>query len=182
MGNCAFRGNGAPADSSMIRVVTPSGGVLELQPPVTAECVTSEFPSHGIFGSHDALSRPLLHNEELISGQSYHLCPLNSHDLSIVPSAAAPYRVSFDQHGFWRRQDVEVLPIQNSGIWKVKLVIKPDQLAEILSQESRTEALIESVRAVVKCGSGSTASVATSDLWSLSSSKKATSDNNIVMD
>ncbi|CAA6655888.1 unnamed protein product [Spirodela intermedia] len=32
------------------------------------------------------------------------------------------------------------------GVWKVKLVISPAQLADILSQDTETEALIESVR------------------------------------
>lgn len=59
-------------------------------------------------------------------------------------------------------------------VWKVKLVISPAQLHEILSQESRTEALIESLRTVAKCGSGAT-SLAGSDQWSLASSRKAAS-------
>ncbi|MBA0769438.1 hypothetical protein Gotri_018170 [Gossypium trilobum] len=71
-----------------------------------------------------------------------------------------------------KRTEAEVLPRYNSsGVWKVKLVISPDQLAEILAQESRTEALIESVRTVAKCGNG-VSSVANSDQFSVSSSWK----------
>ncbi|MBA0686011.1 hypothetical protein Goari_013641 [Gossypium aridum] len=80
--------------------------------------------------------------------------------------------MSFDQQGVLKRTEAEVLPRYNSsGVWKVKLVISPDQLAEILAQESRTEALIESVRTVAKCGNG-VSSVANSDQFSVSSSWK----------
>lgn len=64
--------------------------------------------------------------------------------------------------------------MSTGGIWKVKLVISPEQLAEILSQEVRTEELIESIRTVAKCGNNyknclSTSSEsAFSDLWGLS--------------
>lgn len=69
--------------------------------------------------------------------------------------------------------EAEVFPRYNSsGVWKVKLVISPEQLSEILSQESRTEALIESVRTVAKCGNGLPPSVANSDQWSVCSSWK----------
>lgn len=70
----------------------------------------------------------------------------------------------------------EVVPrYDRSGVWKVKLVISPEQLSEILSQESRTEALIESVRTVAKCGNGTSAAAASavnSDKWSVSGSWK----------
>lgn len=71
--------------------------------------------------------------------------------------------------------EADVFPRYNSGrsgVWKVKLVISPEQLSEILSQESRTEALIESVRTVAKCGNGNgvPSSVANSDQWSVCSS------------
>ncbi|GLJ55525.1 hypothetical protein SUGI_1192410 [Cryptomeria japonica] len=38
---------------------------------------------------------------------------------------------------------VEVVPSQQKGIWKVKLVISVEQLHDILSHQSNTEALIE---------------------------------------
>lgn len=61
-------------------------------------------------------------------------------------------------------------------VWKVKLVISPEQLMEILSQEARTQELIESVRTVAKCGNGAVSSLAFSDEWSdLSSSRNASS-------
>ncbi|XP_058104982.1 uncharacterized protein LOC131248635 [Magnolia sinica] len=180
MGNCVFRGF-ATVDQ-VIKVVTSNGGVMELYPPITAEWITNEFPGHGIFRGHDLLSRPLLHNEELVTGELYYLLPLKHQrgrtaveediKMSGISSVAAPYRMSFDHHGIWRRAETEVFPrCNNAGVWKVKLVISPEQLTEILSQEARTEALIESVRTVAKCGSGFP-SAASSDQWSLSSSRK----------
>ncbi|KAI5656279.1 hypothetical protein M9H77_25072 [Catharanthus roseus] len=114
-----------------------------------------------------------------------------------VPSASqitsAPYRMSFDrQRVLMKRsqtQSAEVLlsdssssssrrrsrggggSKSNSRFWKVKLVICPQQLLEILSEEGRTQELIESVRTVAKCGNGVSSSSAAvfSDEWSLSS-------------
>ncbi|KAL6005738.1 hypothetical protein ACLOJK_006311 [Asimina triloba] len=182
MGNCVFRGFAAMDQA--IKVVTPSGGVMELYMPVTAECITNEFSGYGIFSGRGILSQPLLHNEELQAGELYYLLPLR-HQRGLVPpakeeeahangsaSAGAPYRMSFDHHGLWRRAESEVFSRWNSrGVWRVKLVISPEQLSEILSHEAQTEALIENVRMVAKCGSGSMSS-ASSDQWSLSSSRK----------
>ncbi|XP_059637758.1 uncharacterized protein LOC132279738 [Cornus florida] len=196
MGNCVFKGFGGVED--MIKVVTSNGGVMELYAPVTAECITNEFPGHALFRSRDLFSEPLLHNEELHVGELYHLLPLNTtttpakkpddtrhHDsnnnknINVVSTSSlvTPYRMSCDNQGVLKRSDAEVFPRYNSsGVWKVKLVISPEQLSEILSQDARTEALIESVRTVAKCGSA-VPSVANSDQWSLSSSWKASSDH-----
>ncbi|CAK8532713.1 unnamed protein product [Lathyrus sativus] len=77
------------------------------------------------------------------------------------------------------------------GVWKVKLVITPEKLLKILSQESQTKDLIESVRIVAKCGvaaaaaSGggcgisSTTRSFVSDQWSLSSSGRSTAPSKI---
>jgi hypothetical protein len=69
------------------------------------------------------------------------------------------------------------------GVWKVKLCITPEKLMEILSQESQTKELIESVRIVAKCGVAAAASsgcgissrtsIVVSDQWSLSSSGRS---------
>ncbi|KAE7999294.1 hypothetical protein FH972_003741 [Carpinus fangiana] len=197
MGNCMFKGFGAMEE--MVKVVTSNGGIMELYAPITAECITNEFPGHGIFRSRDLFAQPLLHNEDLHVGQLYYLLPLNPYksnnvnsstskqsdtaaainsDMSSLSSiAATPYRMSCDNQGIMKRfSDPEVVPRYNStGVWKVKLVISPEQLSEILSQEARTEALIESVRTVAKCGSG-VPSASNSDQWSLSSSWKGSSD------
>nr|GMC98867.1 uncharacterized protein LOC109360013 [Ipomoea batatas] len=64
----------------------------------------------------------------------------------------------------------EVFPRYNSGgVWKVNLVISSEQLSQILSEEARTEALIESVRTAAKCtasGASSVAVAADSHQWS----------------
>ncbi|CAN1157054.1 hypothetical protein LINPERPRIM_LOCUS27720 [Linum perenne] len=54
----------------------------------------------------------------------------------------------------WRRPNSEarVPRYGGSGVWKVKLVISAAELAAILTEDSRTEELIESVRTVAKCG------------------------------
>ncbi|XP_042519810.1 uncharacterized protein LOC122093528 [Macadamia integrifolia] len=202
MGNCVFRGVGGEVEEMMIKVVTSNGGIMELYAPITAECITNEFPGHGIFRSHDFFSRPLLHSEELVRGQLYYLHPLNtssshrrrasfsSFSSSSSSSVVTPYRMSFDSQGILKWSESEVLPRQlqhhsnnnGKGVWKVKLVISPEQLAEILSQEARTEALIESVRTVAKCGKGAVASAANSDQWSISSSWMASSDRHGLFD
>lgn len=77
------------------------------------------------------------------------------------------------------------------GVWKVKLVITPEKLLEILSQESQTKDLIESVRIVAKCGVAaaaaseggcgisSTTRSFVSDQWSLSSSGRSIAPSKI---
>ncbi|KAK7270902.1 hypothetical protein RJT34_26409 [Clitoria ternatea] len=77
----------------------------------------------------------------------------------------------------------------SSRFWKVKLVITPKQLMDILSQEALTKELIESVRIVAKCGvakggyspaSASAAASIVSDQWSLSSSGRSASDSSKI--
>ncbi|KAA8520796.1 hypothetical protein F0562_014932 [Nyssa sinensis] len=175
MGNCVFRGSGGVED--MIKVVTSNGGMMELCAPITAECITNEFPGHGLFRSREVFSQPLLHNEELQVGEVYYLLPLMINNKKITGDVT-PYRMSLDNQSILKRSDAEVFPRYNStGVWKVKLVISPEQLSEILSQDARTEALIESVRTVAKCGNGVSSSLASSDQWSLSSSWKASFDS-----
>lgn len=191
MGNCVFKGFGVMEE--MVKVVTSNGGIMELYAPITAECITNEFPGHGIFRSRDLFAQPLLHTEELHAGQLYYLLPLNPYKSNTTTNKQSdggtaintgnitssssiittPYRMSCDNQGLMKRfSDPEVVPRYNStGVWKVKLVISPEQLSEILSQEARTEALIESVRTVAKCGNG-VPSAANSDQWSISSSWK----------
>ncbi|GKU87862.1 hypothetical protein SLEP1_g2195 [Rubroshorea leprosula] len=175
MGNCGLKGCGQVEE--MVKVVTCSGGVMELYAPITAECITNEFPGHAIYRSRDLLSPPLLHNEQLHAGQLYYLLPLNNTLRKQTSENDAmlgtPYRVSFDSQRVVKRAEAEVMPRYNgSGVWKVRLVINPEQLADILTQEARTEALIESVRTVAKCGGSGVSSVGNSDKWSMSSGWK----------
>lgn len=200
MGNCVFTGGfGKVEEEMVIRVVTSSGGIMELFAPITAECITNEFPRHSIYRTPDCFSQPLLHNEDLHAGQLYYLLPCtnsfakqndpnrenedvgrksNNNNSNYKSTSSSmnntAYRVSFDQQRMLKRCDgAEVLPRYNnsSGVWKVKLVISTEQLAEILAQEAQTEALIESVRTVAKCGNG-LSSVANSDQLSVSSTRK----------
>ncbi|KAK6918208.1 PADRE domain [Dillenia turbinata] len=164
---------------------------MELYAPITAECITNEFPGYGIFQSDDLFTNPLHHNEELLTGKLYYLLPListpnkdNNNNIprtcSLSSSFITPYRMSCDNQGTLRRGHSETSEVStrysSTGVWKVKLVISPEQLSEILSQEARTEALIESVRTVAKCGAGVSSCLANSDQWSVSSSWKASSE------
>ncbi|PKA61625.1 Superoxide dismutase [Cu-Zn], chloroplastic [Apostasia shenzhenica] len=184
MGNCVFSGE------STVKVATSGGGIMELPTPVTAFA----FPGHAIFPSGDIFSRPLLHTDELIAGGLYYLLPLTSR--GAAPRLAgqlplslgrAPYRVSFDHHGIFRRRKQQdsyfpAMAVGGHGVWKVKLAISPELLADILSQETRTQALIESVRAVVMCGANGSAAAEPStavgsDQCSPASSRKTSSEN-----
>ncbi|KAL1565898.1 hypothetical protein AAHA92_01572 [Salvia divinorum] len=161
MGNCIFKALGAVDD--MAKVVTPDGGVMELYAPITAECVTNEFPGHAIFGSPGRTSPPLLHSESLRAGQHYYLLPAKRGKGGGAGSAPPPYRMSVDK---LRRppEEAEALPRYSSaGVWKVRLVIDTDRLSEILSQEARTEALIKSVRTAAKCAAAGVPSAASSE-------------------
>ncbi|KAE9451898.1 uncharacterized protein LOC131315871 [Rhododendron vialii] len=197
MGNCLFGGMGE-VTTEAIKVVTSDGGIMEFNGPITVEFITDEFPGHGIFRSQDLFWKPLPHNEVLAAGESYNLLPLNSKGIgggqiaqvghvrsnSLPQSQAAPYRMSFDGQGILKRSYTEAFSRYNGGggIWKVKLVISPGQLLEILSQEGRTQELIESVRTVAKCGNIGVSTVGFSDQWSLSSSRNASSKKDLLLE
>ncbi|KAK2664410.1 hypothetical protein Ddye_002984 [Dipteronia dyeriana] len=230
MGNCLFGGDPDDHDhdhdhhggvsTTMIKVITSNGGIMEFHPPITASSITQEFPGHAIFPSHHLFWKPLSHQEDLQPGKSYYLLAINgsggkeelmggggqivreghirSNSIPAGPVVSS-YRMSFDYQGMLKRSYTEVFSRyrnnnnnnnnnnnkSGSGIWKVKLVISPENLLEILSQEARTEELIESVRTVAKCGnhhgvslmSSSSTSAAFSDEWSLSSSSRNASSN-----
>ncbi|KAI9093974.1 hypothetical protein K1719_026972 [Acacia pycnantha] len=205
MGNCVFKGFNY-GDDMMVKVITSNGGIMELYAPITVECITNEFPSHGIFrrGRPGFFSEPMLHSDELVPGELYYLLPLDaSAGLSSSSSKSmarkqadesasanvTPYRMfTYDKNGhssgkmMGSSSEAEVVPRYNSsGVWKVKLVISPEQLSDILSQESRTEALIESVRTVAKCGNGLPSAV-NSDKWSVSSSWKGSLSEKMAYD
>ncbi|PRQ58593.1 hypothetical protein RchiOBHm_Chr1g0361011 [Rosa chinensis] len=184
MGNCVFKGFGAETDdqAEMVKVMTSSGGIMELYAPITASTITDEFPGHAIFRSLDLLAQPLLHNEELHPHELYHLLPLNPYKTPIkTPNLyhqnsglCTPYRMS-SCDSYQRKKAVpEAFPEygnKSSGVWKVNLVISPEELSEILSQGARTEELIDSARTVAKCGSTGGSSVAGSEQWSTVSSR-----------
>lgn len=203
MGNCLFAGLGE-VDHGVTKVVTSNGGIMEFYAPITVGSITNEFPAgHGIFRSHDLFWKPLSPHEELVAGQSYYLLPVNDDvdkddmsrhgqivrrghvrsNSSVPASLAASYRMSLDYQGLLKRSYTDVFSKYNNGrFWKVKLVINPEQLVEILSQEGRTQELIESVRTVAKCGKGGVSDLEFSDQWSLSSSWNASSKKEALVD
>ncbi|XP_022136664.1 uncharacterized protein LOC111008316 [Momordica charantia] len=166
MGNCLF-GGGSGQIQGKIKVITANGGIMELGSPITVGCIADEFPGYGIFRSHDLFWNPLPHQEELVPGN--------------VPEAAAmaPYRMSLDYQGILKRSQTEVFS-RSGEIWKVKLVISPKRLVEILEEEGHTQELIESVRTVAKCGTTTTSSFSSmpfSDHWSLSTNATPSSSS-----
>ncbi|WCJ31476.1 hypothetical protein M5689_012969 [Euphorbia peplus] len=195
MGNCLFGGAG----EGMIRVVKSSGGTMEFLAPITAGCITDEFPGHAIFPSHDLFWRPLSSDDDLEPGNSYYLLPIKDEKLvreghvrsKSIPTSSShlltPYRMSLDyHHSMLKRSYTEAFSSsrynnnsnsKNHGFWKVKLVITPEQLLQILSQENLTQEFVENMRAVAKCGNGisSSSSSSFSDQWSLSSSRNGSS-------
>ncbi|KAF8009506.1 hypothetical protein BT93_J0492 [Corymbia citriodora subsp. variegata] len=203
MGNCLFGGFGEAAKQEIVKVVAPNGGVMEFYAPIAVWSIADEFPGHKVFRAHDLFWNPLPPHEELVVGESYYLLPYDDdnnktgeHRLllgnevvraghvrsnSIPTSLVAPYRMSLDYQGMLKRSYTEVFAREsgksNDGVWKVKLVISPKQLVEILSQEGQTQELVESIRAVVKCGN-SPASGGFSDQWSLPSSASRTGSSN----
>ncbi|CAI9769618.1 unnamed protein product [Fraxinus pennsylvanica] len=137
MGNCLFKAFAEVEE--MVKVVTSNGGIMELYAPITAECITNEFPGHAIFLSPDQISPALLHNQELHAGHLYYLLPIIKHSGGSGSSMAAPpYRMSVDNQAMFKSFSSE-------------------------AEEARTEALIKSARRVAKCSSTSVSSVANSD-------------------
>ncbi|KAI3727813.1 hypothetical protein L6452_16433 [Arctium lappa] len=201
MGNCLF--GGSPENDPIIKVINSAGGIMEFYSPVTAECITDEFPGHGIFRGTDLFWKPIPHHEFLVAGNSYYLLPLDKRrsgmkvghvrSNSLPLNTAAPYRMSFDSRRVFKRSYTDGYSSSsssssrnNGGFWKVKLVISPEQLLEILSQEGRTQELIENVRTVAKCGNEAfvscNSSTVLSDQWSLCSSSRNGSKKDVVLE
>ncbi|KAM6557830.1 hypothetical protein CsatB_004849 [Cannabis sativa] len=117
---------------------------------------------------------------------------VRSNSIPATSSTVVPYRMSFDYQGMLKRSYTEIFSTRScpatyyggagagtgaGWFWKVKLVISPEQLLEILSQEGKTQELIESVRTVAKCGGGGGGEAAavsavgfSDEYWSLSRS------------
>lgn len=195
MGNCLF---GGPSETDqIIKVINSTGGIMEFYAPITAECITDEFPGQAIFRGNDLFWKPIPHHELLLAGNSYYLLPLDKkrtkvghvRSNSLPVNTPAPYRMSFDSRRLFKRSftDHANSSRNNSGgFWKVKLVISPEQLLEILSQEGRTQEFIENVRTVAKCGNegavSCNSSSVVSDQWSLCSSSRNGSKKDVVLE
>lgn len=164
----------------MIKVVTSTGGVMELYVPITADSITDEFPGHRLFPSPDFVSPPINNKEQLRPGRLYYLLPVPGRTVTPTSTASKvaatdasdhsknfsprlmPYRMSIDSQRILKRVDQrrDVGPrYGGAGFWKVRLVINPEQLSDILSEEATTQELIESVRTVARWGGGAPSSV-----------------------
>ncbi|KAL9269201.1 hypothetical protein AKJ16_DCAP18709 [Drosera capensis] len=161
----------------MIKVVTSTGGVMELYAPITADSITDEFPGHRLFPSPDFVSPPMSNKEQLRPGRLYYLLPVPVRTVTPTSTASKvaatdtsdhsrdfsprlmPYRMSFDSQRMLKRVDQPRVPrYGGAGFWKVRLVINPEQLSDILSEEATAQELIESVRTVARWGGGAAGS------------------------
>ncbi|CAN6483390.1 unnamed protein product [Victoria cruziana] len=159
MGNCSLRSlYGREHDT--IRIMTDSGGIMQLKGPVSVDSFVKDFPGYGISRQGDVLD-PLRPNDQLLNGCSYYLFPQRTEPKEDVPPVPVVDQIvpedtetccSDTVAGSSPEPTVEVLPPKWEGIWRVKLVVSPEQLAEIFSQQANTEALIEKMRMAVKAG------------------------------
>ncbi|KAF3786680.1 hypothetical protein EJ110_NYTH24844 [Nymphaea thermarum] len=158
MGNCSLRSLYGREDDP-VRIMTDSGGIMQLKGPISVDSVVKDFPGYGISRQGDVLE-PLRPSDQLLNGCSYYLFPHRiepKDDVSIVPvleqtvpedpeTGSEPVAESPPE------PTVEVLPPKWEGVWRVKLVVSPEQLAEIFSQQANTEAMIEKMRMAAKAG------------------------------
>ncbi|CAN0840815.1 hypothetical protein LINGRAHAP2_LOCUS2936 [Linum grandiflorum] len=214
MGNCLIGGAGEPTTAaaaegrSSIRVITSTGAILEFNSPITASLITSEFPGHAIFPSHDLYWTPLSPHDNLLPGNSYYLLPVRNPNSSIrcssssrgrsysssSPTSSTSIDCSNNQFHRTKRPYAEAFSVSSSGgkvgsreeagFWKVKLVISPDQLMRILSQEGSTHDLVHNVSTVAKCGSSysNESSSASASASATSSSSASCSSDEWVAD
>ncbi|XP_068666640.1 uncharacterized protein [Aristolochia californica] len=151
MGNCMA----AETGPDVVRIMTDSGGIMELESSVDVRTFVTDFPGYGIFRQGNVCS-PLLPHERLLSGHLYYLLPVSEEKTTAVlkkervaePAAkqvqVTPVRLSTTESPDLR--SMEVLPSPGKGVWKVKMVISRNELADILSEQVNTEALIEKMR------------------------------------
>ncbi|KAL3360661.1 hypothetical protein AABB24_013881 [Solanum stoloniferum] len=150
MGNCncsmkSVRDSRKSSDLNFARVMTDSGEILNLKGPKLVRQVLNEFPGYNIFSSN-CLSSPLHNQELLLDGQFYYLQPViqnKTEPILVEEEKTEQIRVS---SSLTKGSAMEVLPAQREGVWRVKLIINPQQLEEIFSEEGYTEALIEQMR------------------------------------
>ncbi|KAA8520967.1 hypothetical protein F0562_011640 [Nyssa sinensis] len=153
MGNCSHKAVTDAKAPNSIRIVTDSGGILELEGPKLVGEVLSDFPGYGIFGQR-RLSSPLFDHQQLVSNQFYYLLPLGEEmstrgaEDHAAAKVTEPMRMSSSPalDLVTNVSTLEVLPQQRKGVWRVKLVMETKQLEEILSEQKNTEALIEKMR------------------------------------
>ncbi|KAF4398920.1 hypothetical protein G4B88_023514 [Cannabis sativa] len=162
-------------DRVKVKVMMSSGGVMEFYAPITVSSIIEEFPGHALFrrnpNSDVIIPNPLLHDERLNSGELYYLLHrditdviYNNNNNPCKTPQNISYRVSScedddsGQEGKKKKKKNLITRMMtklmkkkkkgNLDIWKVKLAISPEQLSEVMSQNSSLEALIGSVRMV----------------------------------
>ncbi|OIT38488.1 PREDICTED: uncharacterized protein LOC109239338 [Nicotiana attenuata] len=155
MGNCncsmkAVTTDARKLDLNFARVMTDSGEILNLKGPKLVRQVLDEFPGYNIFSSN-RLSCPLHDQELLVDGEFYYLLRVIEKEQISEEEKKEPIQVS--SSNLTKGSAMEVLPAQREGVWRVKLVINPQQLEEILSEEGNTNALIEQMRIVATANS-----------------------------
>ncbi|XP_020210614.1 uncharacterized protein LOC109795497 [Cajanus cajan] len=173
MGNCSIKGGTTGECHHSIRVMCDSGAILQFKAPKTVAQVLQDYPGYGVFRQGHA-SSPLPDQESLSYGLFYYLLPLKEVQVDqksccdnlgvseqACKSAACDYVESLSNGSA-----LEVLPSAKNGVWRVKLVIDPKQLEEILSEQVNTEALIEKMRmAATTCATNSPSRSPTMSPW-----------------
>ncbi|CAK9163086.1 unnamed protein product [Ilex paraguariensis] len=170
MGNCSVKGVAVAQCPKTVRIMTDSGGILQLEGPKLVGEVLNDFPGYRIF-RQGRMSSPLFAHEQLFSGQVYYLLPIvkekltlateDSRELSVEDmNESAPVRMSSSvaldlvTNVVAKGSAIEVLPPPRKGVWSVKLVINTEQLEEILAEQVNIEALIEQMRMAASSASG----------------------------
>ncbi|XP_077252613.1 uncharacterized protein LOC143892021 [Tasmannia lanceolata] len=177
MGNCMA----GEVSSDAVRIMTETGGIMEIEGPVRVRTIVNDFPGYGIFRQGN-VSSPLLWHEQLINGHLYYLVSARTTSKADVDAGVSRHikKINGQNHqnlvsdvereldvGLAKQMTplrlssgmasdlvanltvgptVEVLPSPGKGVWRVKMAINTNLLAEILSEDGNTEALIERMR------------------------------------
>ncbi|KFK33974.1 hypothetical protein AALP_AA5G085800 [Arabis alpina] len=180
MGNCLFGGLGDEEDFLIKVIKSDGEVLEFYSPVTAGSVSYEFSGHSIFSAIDDLLLKPLPLHHHLVPGQSYYLLPTivsdddlktfvgNCHVRSNSESlpAIAPCRMSLDYNNrVFKRSYTDVISRNiytrtrqkekktrrsKCGIWKVKLVINTEELLQILSEDGRTNELIESVRAAAK--------------------------------
>ncbi|KAF3562211.1 hypothetical protein DY000_02012094 [Brassica cretica] len=134
MGNCLFGGLGNMEEYLPTKVIKPDSGVLEFFSP--NELKTSVGNCH-VRSNSESLPVITPYGKSL------------DYNRRVLKRS---YTNVFSKNTRHKEKKKTSKRMRNKGdIWKVNLVINTEELLQILSEEGRTNELIESVRAVAKC-------------------------------
>lgn len=128
MGNCMWTGFGD--HDGVLKAITARGGLCMAPAKNDDDMNCRATPT-----IQEGLSKvDVTHGLDLQLAESVAPCRLSSGTAADLLS-----KITYSE----RAPTLEVLPSYQKGVWKVKLVITAEQLADILSHQSNTEALIE---------------------------------------